>query len=92
MLYLFLSSAALAIVFVFFLVITRTLGTIINYLTKIEYWILQEAEFKKEQDEIRKALESDEAQQADAPPAEPAPDPFAALQMLQQMNKGKGKD
>jgi Na+-transporting methylmalonyl-CoA/oxaloacetate decarboxylase gamma subunit len=56
------------VVFVFFLVIVRTLGSIIHCLSKIEYWILQEVEFKREQQEIHRALLADEKEQEEGEP------------------------
>jgi len=69
-------------------VITRTLGSVVNHLTKIEYWILQEMEFHKEQEEIRRALESEEHASEPSDSAEPV-DPFQALQQLQKLGKPK---
>ncbi len=56
---LFFSISAFAVIFVFFLVIARTLGSINNYLSKVEYWASQELEYKSEQIEIQKALSAD---------------------------------
>lgn len=56
-----LSIIGTGIVFVFFLVIVRTLGSVNNHLTKVEYWISQELEFIVEQRDVRRALEMDEA-------------------------------
>jgi hypothetical protein len=53
----------MTLLLVAFLVIARTLGSIINHLAKVEYWITQELEFKKEQVEIRKALAAEEEEQ-----------------------------
>jgi Na+-transporting methylmalonyl-CoA/oxaloacetate decarboxylase gamma subunit len=56
---LILSIIGLTIVFIFFLVIVRTVSSISNHLTKIEYWVNQESEFVKEKEDVRRALEVD---------------------------------
>jgi len=59
---LLLSLIGLTIVFVFFLVIVRTLSSISNHLTKVEYWINQESEFLREKEDVRRALEVDDVE------------------------------
>ena len=59
-----LSVIGFTIIFIYFLVIVRTTGSIINYLTKVEYWLSRELEFKKEQEEVKHALAAEEAEQS----------------------------
>jgi hypothetical protein len=47
--YLILAGGTFIIVFIFFLVIARTLNTIINQLTRLEYFMGKEYELKNEQ-------------------------------------------
>ena len=62
--FLIFSIIAFVIIFVFFLVVVRTLGSIVNYFTKVEYWAVQELEFNKEQLEIKRAIKLEESEHA----------------------------
>jgi hypothetical protein len=52
-----LAGATLLVVFVMFLVIARTLNSIINQLIKLEYVIQKEFDLKSELLEVRKLME-----------------------------------
>jgi hypothetical protein len=67
--YFVLAGAALAGVFIMFLVLSRTLNTIINLLIKLEYLVQKEYDLKKELYEVRLLMKED----ANAP-ADDAPD------------------
>ena len=56
---LILALATLAAVFIMFLVISRTLNSIINVLIKYEYLLHTELDFKKEVCEVRKIMIAD---------------------------------
>lgn len=58
----FLAAAALAVVFVMFLVIARTLNSIINLLVKLEYLLQKECDRKKEMREVQLLMEQDAAE------------------------------
>ena len=50
------SGVAFFMLFVFFLVISRTLNNIINHLTKLEYFILKGRELKEEEVDMLQAF------------------------------------
>ena len=60
-----LSLIGVGAIFIFFLITVRTLGNIINHLTKIEFWVSREFEFRKEQEEVKRALAAEEAQEVE---------------------------
>jgi SNF family Na+-dependent transporter len=66
-----LAGAMFIAVFIMFLVIARTLNSIINLLTKLEYLVQKEYDLKKELVEVRKLMEEKPVESA--PDAKPAP-------------------
>jgi hypothetical protein len=71
-----LAGATLIVVFVMFLVIARTLNSIINQLVKLEYVIQKEFDLKSELLEVRKLMEErpeEAAPGAETTPGKPAP-------------------
>jgi hypothetical protein len=63
-----ISVSALIVVFVLFQVISRTVNSIVNQLTKTEYLVQKEYDFRKEALEIKRVIkenqEEDEAKKA----------------------------
>jgi hypothetical protein len=53
----FIAGATFACLFILFLVISKTMNNMINQLTKLEYLIQKEFEFRKETAEIHEMLE-----------------------------------
>ena len=51
-----LSGLTLFGMFVLFLVLSRTLNSVVNQLLRLEYLVQKEYEFKKEEHDIRAAL------------------------------------
>jgi hypothetical protein len=80
-----LAGTALVAVFIMFLVIARTMNSIINLLIKLEYIVQKEFDLKKELHEVRRLMEqqvaerkkvNEEGPEAAAPAApKPAPKP-----------------
>jgi UTP-glucose-1-phosphate uridylyltransferase len=62
---LIVSAAGLAGIFVLFLVLGRTLNSIVNHLTAIQYYLEQELEVKKEHEEIKQLLAAGEREMAE---------------------------
>jgi hypothetical protein len=66
--YYIIAAFALAGMFVLFLVLSRTLNSIVNHLTKLEYLLQKELDLQKEMIIIKKMLkEKDESEQGEAP-------------------------
>lgn len=63
---LIISLGALAAIFILFLVISRTLNSIVNLLTKMEYLVQKEYDFRKEAIEIQKLLIDEQRREAKA--------------------------
>ncbi|NLD95222.1 MAG: hypothetical protein GX639_21435 [Fibrobacter sp.] len=59
--HLIIASITLFLIFVFFLVISKTLNNIINVLIKTEYLLKKEHELKFEALEVRKLMEEQNA-------------------------------
>jgi len=58
--YYIISGITFFLLFVFFLVISKTLNGIINQLLKLEYILQKELEFGKEEREVKRLLEENE--------------------------------
>jgi hypothetical protein len=65
-----ISGFALSGIFVLFLVIAKTLNNIVNHFSRIEYYLLKEAELTEELVEIRQILEAEKKEELPQP--EPA--------------------
>jgi hypothetical protein len=57
--HIFLATGTLLVVFIMFLVISRTLNNMINHLVKMEYSLQRELDLKKEAFEVRKLMEEE---------------------------------
>ena len=55
--YYILSGITLFGLFVLFLVVSKTMNTIINHLIKLEYMFQKEFEFRKEEKEIKRMIQ-----------------------------------
>jgi hypothetical protein len=69
--HLILALGTLCGIFILFLVISQTLNSTVNALSKIEYLLIKELDFKKESIEIKRILtEEKEAEQRRNSPTE----------------------
>jgi hypothetical protein len=69
-----LAGLTFTAVFILFLVLARTLNTIINLLVKLEYLVQKEYDLKQEQVEVRRMMEQRAAERNarnEEPPGEP---------------------
>ena len=57
-----LSGATLLLIFIMFLVISRTLNNMINLLIKMEYSLQKEFDLKQEALEVRRLMEEESSQ------------------------------
>jgi hypothetical protein len=64
-----LAGATFIALFVMFLVIARTLNTIINLLIKLEYLVQKEYDLKKELIEVRRLMDEEAKEKAAEGPA-----------------------
>ncbi len=60
---LIIAVAAFCGIFILFLVISQTLNSIINALSKIEYLLVKELDFKRESLEIKRILNEEKAEE-----------------------------
>ena len=65
-----LAGATLILLFVMFLVIARTLNSIINLLTKLEYLVQKEYDLKKELLDVQRLINEENREKAAETPGE----------------------
>ncbi|MDD5675518.1 MAG: hypothetical protein PHC61_15215 [Chitinivibrionales bacterium] len=61
---LLISIGALLVIFVLFLVISRTVNSIVNQLTKTEYLVQKDYDFHKEAQEIKRVIKENAEEDA----------------------------
>jgi hypothetical protein len=62
---LIISGTALAGIFILFLVLSRTLNSIVNHLTAIQYYVEKELELKREYEELKLILAAGDSEMTD---------------------------
>lgn len=60
-----LAGSTLIVIFILFLVISRTLNNMINLLVKLEYLLQKEIDFKQEVREVRLMMEEKNRREAE---------------------------
>ena len=79
-------------IFVLFLVIARTMNNLVNQLSKMEYLLQRDLEFRKESAEIKRLLELEKLQaerRKDRAGAEPEPNAAGAAERSGKKNPAK---
>jgi hypothetical protein len=61
--YLVLACVTLFVIFIMFLVISRTMNNIVNQLVKLEYLVQKEYDLKKEAIEVKRIMEDQAREQ-----------------------------
>jgi hypothetical protein len=69
-----LAGATFIVLFVMFLVVARTLNSIINMLIKLEYLVQKEYDLKKELMDVRRLMDEEASETAEIPGLKTGPD------------------